>query len=329
MKNILNYLALFLLITLVTMSCKNKKNNSFEEAKMTKIDIGYSRLRISLPIFVAQEKGFFQKNGIDANLIMYETAQPLMQSLVEGKVEAAGYTALPITFNGMIRSNIDLLFLSTMIEDQKNKISYLLVPEKTNIKTISDLKGKKIGILPTIAYKAWIFEILKKNGLNPDVDVIIQQIAPSQQGQTLLSGGVDALFTNDPAATSVIQNSIAKNLTNDVLCPLHVFNQHGVFPFGSFNISKKWADNNPELVEKIKNSLNEAITYINNNQDEAKDLMKKYLPDQFKGHASFYPNAKYLTSQESSEDIYNAISKKYYEIGIIPKELPLNDLILK
>ena len=68
---------------------------------------------------MAHEKKIFQKHGLDVRLKVYDTAQPLMQALVEGKVDVAGYTALPITFNGMLRSDKKLYFLTTMIEDSR------------------------------------------------------------------------------------------------------------------------------------------------------------------------------------------------------------------
>jgi NitT/TauT family transport system substrate-binding protein/sulfonate transport system substrate-binding protein len=85
-----------------------------------------------------------------------------------------------------------------MYEDDKHPISLLLVKDTTSIKSISDLKGKKIGILPTRAYEVWIEEILKANGVAVE-DVIIRQVKPNLQADALNNGSIDALFTNDPA----------------------------------------------------------------------------------------------------------------------------------
>ena len=293
---------------------------SFADNPLEKIDIGYSRLRISLPIFVAKEEGIFEKHGIDANLVMYETAQPLMAALIEGKINVAGYTALPITYNGMLRNKKDLLFLSLMIEDQQHRISYLLKKKNdTSITSIKDLKGKRIGILPTIAYKAWITEILKQNKISKN-DIQIQQVAPTQQAILLKSGGVDALFTNDPAATSAIESGAAQLISKDVSTPKYLGEP---FIFGSFNISKKWAKENPELTNKIHMAIDEAIQFIKNNQAQSKQHMKKYLPTQFQAHVTKYPNALYWPSTKVRDTQLNNIAKQYFNIGIIPQKLQL------
>ena len=51
------------------------------------ITIGYSALSISLPVFVAQEKGYFTEEGLNIKLERFDTAQPLMTSLIAGNVK--------------------------------------------------------------------------------------------------------------------------------------------------------------------------------------------------------------------------------------------------
>lgn len=288
------------------------------------IKIGYSRLRISLPIFVANEQGIFKKNGLNVCLEMYDTAQPLMQALVEGEVEVGGYTALPITFNAMNRSGKSLYFISTMVEDQNHRISYLLKKKGSEINDIADLEGKRIGILPTIAYSAWIKEILKSNNIDPE-SVIIQQVAPNLQPSILESGGVDILFTNDPAATSILALGIAEPLTDEVEVPKALGEP---FPFGSFNVSTEWADANPVLFLKLVASINEAVSLVNNNPKLAKISMQPYLPDAFKPHVELYPDALYLNTDQSTEEMYINIAQSYYDMGITENVVSLTGLIV-
>ena len=305
--------------------------SSDEQEQHTSLTIGYSRLRISLPIFVAQERDIFRKYGLNVKLSMYETAQPLMQSLIEGKVDAAGYTALPITYNAMIRNNKKLYFLTTMVEDQDHRVSYLLRPQSKedtppSIKTIEDLKGKRVGILPTIAYKSWLESILKRNGLKAGLDVQIQQLSPALQAKALRNGGVDALFTNDPAATSAIETGVAELVSNDVEVPKYI---KSPFPFGSFNVSKEWADKNPITFKNIILALNEAIEFINSNPKKSKQYMKPYISGQFVEHVDKYPDAYYLNTIKSKEDTFQELVQMYMDMGIIKRQLDLSGLVIE
>lgn len=288
------------------------------------VEIGYSRLRISLPIFVAQEKGYFRDAGIHACLRQYDTAQPLMQALVEGRLNAGGYTALPITYNGMIRANRRLRFVTAMMEDQRHRISFLLVPTNSDIRSVSDLRGKRIGILPTIAYQKWLEAVLERAGV-PLSTVVIQQIEPTLQVQALQRGGVDALFTNDPAATSAIQLGVARQLSDEVEVPA-VFGEP--FIFGSFNVTDEWARNNPDTFNSLVVALDRAVTFINENPAAARDAMRGYLPERFRPHIQHYPAPLYLPTSQVTTAMFERMSSQYRERGIIPRDVSLNGLVV-
>ena len=287
------------------------------------IDIGYSRLRISLPVFVAQEKRMFENVGLNVCLEQYDTAQPLMQALIEGEIDIAGYTALPITYNGMIRSGKKLRFVSAMVEDQEHRISYMLVSADSDIDNLDDLTGKRIGILPTIAYQKWAEAILTDAGVDLST-VIIQQIAPNLQPQTLQSGGVDALFTNDPAATTAIQLGVARELNDLVEVPA-VFGEP--FIFGSFNVSDDWANANPEKYNALVKAIDNAIAFTNSHPDEAKEAMKPYLPEAFQPHVQSYPDALYFSTDQVTQTMFDETVETYLELGMIPGPLSLDGLI--
>lgn len=326
-----NYIIIILaILAIIAAFFFFNNNNKVEEktnnvaSKVDKIKIGYSALRISLPVFVAQEKGYFGENNLDVQLERHDTAQTLMASLVAGKIVAAGYTALPITYNMMLRSKTDLYFVSEMVEDQKHRISYLIVPKDTKKDfKITDLKGKKIGILPTIAYKAWMEEILRKNNIDVK-DVELVQIAPALSPTALQSGQVDALFTNDPAATTVLQKGIGRLLSNDVETPKYLGEP---FLFGSFNIRKDFADKNPRVAKEITDAIDKAVEFVNKNPKEAKELMKKYLHESQKDFVEFYPDALYKNSSDSKESDFEKVAKQYLEIGIIKNEINLKGLV--
>ncbi len=303
-------------IGLLIFSCKK----SPEE-----ITIGYSALRISLPVFVAQEEGFFAAEGLNVKLLRFDTAQPLMNSLTAGSIQIAGYTALPITYNAMLRGKTDLYFLTALFEDQNHRISYLIVPKDTpKTFTIADLKGKKIGILTTLAYRVWLEEILKKHKVKPS-EVEIVQIAPALTPSALESRQVDALFTNDPAATTVLQRGIGRLLSEEVEVPGIM---GGPFIFGSFNIRKDFANKNPLVTIKVMRALDRAVVFINKNQKEASQIMKKYLHESQKPFVDFYPDALYQTTFEISPKHFQDIADKYLAMGVIQQPLKVEHLII-
>ncbi|MFZ2385415.1 MAG: ABC transporter substrate-binding protein [Candidatus Omnitrophota bacterium] len=296
-----------------------------DAAALKKVKIGYSRLRISLPVFVAQKEGIFEKNGLDVELEMFDTAQPLMDALCGGKLDVAGYCAFPITFSAQLRSGKTLRYATMLMEDSAHPISMFVVKKDSSISSIAGLKGKRVGILPTYAYKVWLELILEKNGIKPD-EIVIQQVAPAMTASTLESGAVDAVFTNDPALTVCLQKGIGKLLYKDALVPRYFWSP---FPFASFNIADEFAKSNPETVKRIVKSLDEAIDFINSNQREAKKIMADFLPDAQKDFVENYPDALFLRSDQVKEKELIKIEESYKELGIIKKPLDLSESLCR
>jgi NitT/TauT family transport system substrate-binding protein len=302
-------------------------NGKKESDKDTQIVIGYPTLRIALPVFVAQEKGFFEKHGLNVRLQKYETAQPLMDALVSGSIEIGGFTALPITLSAMARSKTNLIFVAGMFEDEKHPISILIVKKDNSpIKSIKDLRGKRIGILPTRAYEVWLQKILVANGIDPS-EVIIQQISPPLQADALNSGTVDALFTNDPAATITVSRGIGIPLTEEPLVPS--VTGYNPFYFGSFNVTEKFANENPEKVKKIAKALDEAIRYISANPDSARILMTGYLPEPQQKFVSDFPNSFFRTTNEVSNTDLKNMADYYLKEKVLPTEIKVDGLQYK
>jgi ABC-type nitrate/sulfonate/bicarbonate transport system substrate-binding protein len=299
---------------------------SSEAAAPSPLRIGYSRLRISLPVFVAQERGIFARHRLDVSLQMYDTAQPLMQALLEDRVSVGGYTALPITFNGMLRSGTPLYFLTAMVEDADHPVSYLLRgtrPGAVAIAGVEDLRGRRIGILPTVAYRAWLGAILEAHHVPPE-SVVMQPIAPMLQAEALRSGGVDALFTNAPAAPAALVAGVAEPFVDGAEVPRVL---GAPFLFGSFNVRKDWGDAHPRQLARLEASLDEAVAFVNDHPAEAREAMRAYLPERFRAHIGRYPDARYLDSQEFDEAALLEAAEVARGHHIVPRLPPLRGLV--
>ena len=290
------------------------------ETDLEKVKIGYSQLRISLPIFVADQMGYFKENGLDVELEMYDTAQPLMDALCGGKLDVAGYTAFQITMTASQASGTDLYYSTALMEDNDHPISVFIAKPDSGIHTIADFKNKKIGILPTLAYRAWVEMILKENGILDDV--VIENVAPAMQGSALESGTVDILFTNDPAATTIVQSGIGQLLFDGAIVTDYTWSP---YPFASFNMTKEFVDNNTDIAKKIVKSLDEAITYIQANQDDAKKMMANYLPDGQKQYVESYADALFIPSTEFTSKDLEKVATSYYEQGSITESIDLQN----
>jgi ABC-type nitrate/sulfonate/bicarbonate transport system substrate-binding protein len=255
------------------------------------VTVGVSLLRISQPVFVAQEKGLFAAHGLDVELKRFDTAQPFGDELAAGRLDAAGYVALPILFSRE-GGPPPVRLATALLEDDEHPLSFLLVKADSALDGVAALKGKNIGILPTLAYRRWLESVLVKEGLGLG-DVTVTPVAPPMQVDALVSGGVDALFTGDPMATAALARGVAKPLRAGAEVPRALGTP---FLFGSFALSEALATKRPKVAAALVAALDEAVALITKDGQVGRDAMSGYVREPERAFISKYAATRYLSS---------------------------------
>jgi putative hydroxymethylpyrimidine transport system substrate-binding protein len=139
------------------------------------------------PLFVAKEKGFFRQAGLD--LTMIEPGDPNSPP----RLVAAGRYELAISYQPQLHMQVDrglpLVRVGTLVGTPLNS---LVVLKNGPIKSIGDLKGRKIGYSVGGFEEALLRAMLAKHGLKlADVTLINVNFSLSP---ALMAGKVDAVI---------------------------------------------------------------------------------------------------------------------------------------
>jgi ABC-type nitrate/sulfonate/bicarbonate transport system substrate-binding protein len=132
-----------------------------------KIVVGYASMSsVATTLWVAQEKGFFAKNGLDVQTIFIPGSPTLIATLNTGDVQI-GYTGGTATLGAAV-GGLDLKIVASF----GNFVQTDLVV-RPEIKSTADLKGKRIGVT-SIGGTGWMSAMLglEQIGLNPERDKI-------------------------------------------------------------------------------------------------------------------------------------------------------------
>jgi NitT/TauT family transport system substrate-binding protein len=146
---------------------------------------------------VAIQKGWVKQAGVDAEFLWFEYG-PSMDAFTAGKADAVMVTngdSLVTGANGA--KNIVI-----MLTDYSNGNDMIVA--KPGIKSIKDLKGKKIGLEVGLVEHLMLLNALKKNGMT-DADVTIVNTPTGQTPQVLASGQVDAIAAWQPNAGQALK----------------------------------------------------------------------------------------------------------------------------
>ncbi len=142
---------------------------------------------VSYPVFIAHEKGFFEKNGIKDEIIRINSEPTTYQALISGDIDAT--SGAP---TGLVQSNIQGVPVVSL-GSWDNLVSYTMI-SREKIDNLSQLRGKKIGINRLGGKSSLILRVMLEDaGLNPSKDVILLQLGGSQERlAALIRGGIDA-----------------------------------------------------------------------------------------------------------------------------------------
>jgi ABC-type nitrate/sulfonate/bicarbonate transport system substrate-binding protein len=280
------------------------------------VTIGYSALGVSLPLFVAHRTGLFADQGLRVQMRGYPTAHPLVEDIIDEGVPCGGFVAFPIALHRHVRAR-PLYYACAVAEDLENPISFLLVRKGSGIDSIGDLAGRRVGVLPTKAYREWLKALLSRAGLGyhqvkldktckcmetcaaSDVPiermVSVHDVLPHETAAALRSGRIDAIFTNDPGVTDAVRSGVADIFGDRPILPSLLGSP---FLFGSFAFDSDFVADRPEEARKIVVALDEAVRFCRQDPAAARRIAAPYLPPSCADLRDGLGRPMFLTSSE-------------------------------
>lgn len=139
------------------------------------------------PLIIAKEKGFFSEEGLEVELIA--PADPSAPP----KLVAAGKAPLAVSYQPQLHIQVNeqlpLVRIATLVATPLNS---LVVLKDGPVKTISDLKGRKVGFSVGGFEDALLYAMLKNNGVDiADIELVNVNFSLSP---AIISGQVDAVI---------------------------------------------------------------------------------------------------------------------------------------
>ncbi len=275
---------------------------SCQQSEM-QITVGVSALRISQPLFVAAHEGLFVRRGLSVRVQSFSTAQPMLDEVALGRIDAGGFVAWPIVLLGASRAAAPVHVAGNMIEDDAHRASYVLARRGSPLRFPRDLPGKRVGVLPTIAYRRWLVALARAASVSPESFAIVP-VDPAMQSATLASGAVDLLFTNDPMATAMIQRGVAELVDDGPPCARRLSPS---FSFATVAPSDAFVRRSPSASRRFFAALDDAIAAIQRDAPLGRRAMTPFLREIDRPFVDHYPIGAYQPSSQSALSLARAV----------------------
>jgi NitT/TauT family transport system substrate-binding protein len=221
------------------------------------VKIGYLSIVLSLPTFVAVEKGYFQEQGLKVAATPFESGTIITDALVSGRIDVNAGSAIigPWLAEQNMPGTYKIFIIYGARKVPQDNTMALIVAQNSPLKGIVDLKGKRMGTFPGIASLALAKAVLR-DSLDPDKDITFIEIPPGNIVQALAGGQIDAYFAPEPFGMIGEAKGVGRRL---VKSPLLLLNLKTGIPGGPFAFNSKFLKEKPLVAKKVKAAYYKAV----------------------------------------------------------------------
>jgi NitT/TauT family transport system substrate-binding protein len=245
------------------------------QAKVT-IAVGGGACLCYLPTVLAQQLGEFEKAGLAVELVDLKGGSDALRAVLGGSADVvSGYFDHCVNLAAKKQE-----LQSFVVYDRYPGLVLVVSPMHTSeIKSIKDLAGKKVGIsAPGSSTDFFLKYLLKKNGVDPASTAVIgvglgaTSVAAMEQGQ------IDAAVMLDPSVTVLQGGHPDLRILSDTRTQkdtLDVFG--GEYPGGALYSTTAWISGHDKEVLALTHAILNTLAWIHAHSPE--DIMAKMPPE--------------------------------------------------
>ncbi len=266
------------------------------------------------PLWVASKMGFFDRQGLDVELVVIRASDVGIQALAGGSLEIAGSASdAPIA---AVEKGLDLVIVGGII----NGLTQSIMAAK-KFKTYADLRGATFGAISlTSGVTFALRQVLKVKGLEYPRDYKLLVIGGTPQTYAaLVAGQIDA------AALSLPVNYAAEE---------QGFNEIGRFvdvipnyQLAALSTKRSWADKNRSVMVRVMKAMAQTMRWMHQNKEAAADFLAKEMrlkPEHARRGWEFYSSTRtWHPDGDINLDGLQIVTQIYWEQtqskGAVPK----------
>lgn len=233
-----------------------------------KILIGYWPIASGLPLYTALERGFFKEAGLNVEGVKFASAQQVAEAMIAGRIHgSANGTASAVLGLAEITSPGLFKIICSNPSNHKLVLDQFVVPKDSPIKSIAELKGKRIASGPGIQNVTLAKIILEKNGIT---DAKVVELPIGQHVPALAADQLDAVYTLEPTGTAGRLKGLTRVLENGVISKYVLGAPDAPWFGGSASVTTAFLKDRPEVAKKYIAAYARAVDFVRKNPAEVR-----------------------------------------------------------
>lgn len=238
-----------------------------------KLNVGFVPITCATPIIMAHPMGFYEKYGLDVNVIKTAGWAVARDKSLNGEYDAAHMlTPMPLAMTlGAGSSAKD--YLMPAVENINGQAIVLHTDHKDK-RDPKQWKGFKFGVPFEYSMHNFLLRYyVAEHGLDPDKDIQIRVVPPPEMVANLRAGNLDGYLSPDPFNQRAVWEKVGfiHTLTKDI------WEGH---PCCAFACSREFAETNPNTYSALFKSIVDA-THYSAKQENRKEIAEAIAPTNY------------------------------------------------
>lgn len=255
----------------VPIDSSSAEGDSASLNQATELRIATQPVPAYLPLWLTNEKGWLEEalkeagyDNVKVTFTEFESGPPENESFAAGQQDIGVMGNVPSI--GGLAAGQKRTFIG--ISENGEKTEAVLVPPDSDIKSVADLKGKKIGLVVGSIVQNLLYNLLKEEGLTLD-DVEQLNLGTGELQEALATGQVDAVATWQPMIAQIENAGVGVLLADG---------SGGVFlAENTIFVQDDYLAANPDIVRIFMEQYARGAKEVKDNIDQySKDYADKY-----------------------------------------------------
>ncbi|BAY10106.1 sulfonate ABC transporter substrate-binding protein [Calothrix sp. NIES-2098] len=289
--------------------------NNSNQAKASVVKFGYQKSAILI-----KSKGILEKRlqpqGVSVEWIEFPAGPQLLEAMNVGSIDFGHTGESPPIFAQA--AGASLTYIAGIAPSPAGQA--ILVPPDSPIKSVTDLKGKKIAFQKGSSAHYLLLQVLEKFGLQySDIQPIY--LPPADARAALVKGSLDAWVIWDPFYAAA-----QKAINARVLIDGTEVNKQG----GYYLASRKFATENPETIKAILEEIKALEEWSNQHRDEVAATLSPVLGIDLETMKTATKRRKFgiVPIDSNLISLQQKVADKFYELKLIPKQIDVKQAML-
>jgi ABC-type nitrate/sulfonate/bicarbonate transport system substrate-binding protein len=284
-----------------------------------RVRIAYPPMMASLPVFVAEDQHLFARERLKPETIAFSSSNDMVNALIARQIDLLPAVSLVPLVHLEIQhpGKIRIFSHSRMRPDNANY--RIVVPSGSAIRSLQDLRDRKLGVFPGTSATRLVSVFLKRQGLDPQ-SITFVQLPTAAQVSSLESGAIDALFAYDPLLVTAPPGKY-RALSNSVYAELI-----DPCPLGVSVVSRDFERQQPAAAAHAVRVIQQGISFMSAHPDQARALLPRFT--KMTAEVASRVNVADVTL---SNDVDAATLQRFidllYDSGEIPEKIDAHRLI--